>query len=486
MAISALEIGQSYLRAVRLGQKGNNLVVIKFAQANLEEGIFVDGNVIHPDKFAKALSSFLKTNHFSDSRWIVSIPDKGVFTTYKTFPNLAFEDLSQAVEINVGSVLPGKPEEISWGWQEVEPLGKIDGKEVMISSIPKTDLAVYLGSFSSAGIIPIALEPKSLSISRVVGKTNGKTNGKTRATLILDFEGRYVTLAVTSGGFPRFSREFTLPSVEKDQYKTLLAEVRRAMNFYLTEKNEDSLESIILDGPGATAALGEALKNSLNLPVKFAREIYKVSSSLPSLALFGAGIRTLIEPGSDNNLSLLPVGTKEAAREKKVLLFYGGLANIIVITSILFLILFFATWGFLKYLNQKADSQLLSASGKEAALDPKTRELKKTVSEYNSLLTYEASLEDQISYWSPVLTAINNAKGDGVTLSSFDFPQAGQPITMIGVALNGDALSSFRNNLQNLNFIESVLMPSSASSESQGINFTITCNLKKDALNASQ
>ena len=478
MAISALEIGQSYLRAVRLGQKGNNLVVQKFAQGSLEEGIVVDGNVIYPDKFAKTLASFLKTNHFSDARWIVSIPDKGVFTTYKTFPNLPFEDLSGAIEINVGSVLPGKPDEISWGWQEVEPLGKITGKEVMIASITNANLGGYLGSFSSVGIIPIALEPKSLSMSRVVGKT--------RATLILDFEGGDVTLAVTSGGFPRFSREFTLPTVEKDQYKTLLAEVRRAMNFYLTEKNEDSLESIILDGPGATAALGEALKNSLNLPVKLAREIYKVSSSLPSLALFGAGLRTLIEPGSDNNLSLLPVGTKEAAREKKVLLFYGGLANIMVITSILFLILFLGTFGFLKYLNQKADTQLLSPSGKEAALNPKAQELKKTVSEYNSLLTYEASLEDQISYWSPVLFAINNAKGDGVALSSFNYPQAGQPITLIGVATSSEALSSFRSNLQNLSFVESVSMPSSASSESQGINFTITCNLKKDALNASQ
>lgn len=478
MAISALEIGDNYLRAIRLGRKGNNLIVQKSAQTSIENGLISGGRVVAPEKFAHLLANFLKTNRFSEYRWIVSLSCKDIFTTYKTFPNLAHGDLNEAVEINLPSLLPGETSEISWGWQEIEPTKKIaaeHAKMVMISSMLQKDLTSFLGAFSVAGIVPVAIEPKSLSISRVLGNQ--------KPTLVLDLEGLNVTVVVISAGFPRFAREFHLPPAEKEQFKSLLSEVRRAMNFYLTESKEAKIETIILDGPSANPEIAQALGTSLNQEVKLSRDLVKVSgASGVTLSIFGAGIRALTPPEQDTSLSLLPVGAREAAQEQRALLFYGGLANIIVITTILFLLLFIGTWGFIKYLTLQADSQLASLSQKQASQDSKTKEMQNSIKEINSEITLEASLEDQMTFFSPVLEGIYNAKGAGVQISNIDYSKENQPITLTGTASSREALASFRDALAAESFIEQVQMPSSNFGENQNILFTMTLTLKKDAL----
>ena len=113
MDISALEISDTNLRALRLARRGNNLVIAKVAQTNLEPNIVAGGRVFDQAKFSQSLKNFLKSNHFSSSHWIISLPTGPVFTAYKTFPNLSQEALDEAVEINLPSLLPGKHEELS-------------------------------------------------------------------------------------------------------------------------------------------------------------------------------------------------------------------------------------------------------------------------------------------------------------------------------------------------------------------------------------
>lgn len=472
MVVSALEIGQNYLRALRLSQRGATLVVAQSAQVQLEEGLINSGVILNREKFTNALNSFLKTNHFSSVHWIVSLPCKAVFTTYKIFPNLSGADLDEAVQLNIQSLLPGQSEEISWGFQEVEPLEKISGKEVMVSSIPKKILTSYLKVFSQIGIIPNAIEPKSLSISRVVGKT--------APTLILDIEGLNITSVIVSNGFVRFAREFQIVQTPKDQFKSLIFEIRRAMNFYLTENHQEKIENIIVDGPGATKELMEALSKTLSIPVKTAHDILKISA--PSLGIFGAAIRALTPSALDNSLSLMPVGVKQASEEKRTLLFYGGIANIFVITSILILLLFFATFGFLKYLSKKADLQLAGISEKAASEDQTTIEKKQQIKDINAVITPEASIEDQINFFSNVLSNIIAQKGPDITLTNIDYSKEGEPINLTGKASLREALVAFRDALQNQSFIESVQMPTTNFSQNQNISFTMILKIKKDAL----
>lgn len=478
MDVSGLEISQKFLRAIRLSRSGNNLKIAKIAQLALPEGIISNGKVLDPEKFAGILANFLKANHFSSAHWVVSLNEGAIYTTYKIFPDLPSQELDEAVEINLGSLLPGKASDIFWGWQEVEPISKITGKEVMISSIAKKDLGGYLAAFGKIGIIPIAIEPRSCSMARVFGKAAN--------TLVVNIEGTpsiHIASVVLSNGFARFSREVALEGPSKDQFKMLLSEIRRVMNFYLTEKNDAKIDNLVLDGPGATAEMAASLKKALNFEVKLSSEIFKdLGLSLPSLALLGAGLRALEPPQQDTSLSLLPVGAQEASQEKRALMFYGGLANIIVVTILLFLFCFFGAWGFLKYLSDRADEQLMNLSQGAVTSDSQVSEIQNAAQEINPQIELIAGIEDQISYWSAVLKEINALVPQGVILSQINFSGTADTLNIVGTAQSREALVSFRDSLSGQTFVESVQMPSSNFSESQNINFTITITVKKDAL----
>ena len=471
MDISGLEINQFYLRAIRLGRNRGYLKIEKIAEAPLNPGIIENGRLKDPDQFAAILSTFLKKNHFSSPNWIVSIPDDIVYTTYKIFPSLSSEALSEAVEINSGSILPGKEENISWGWQEIEPVGKITGKEVVISSIAKNELNQYISAFSKSGIVPVAIEPKSLSIARVFGKTEN--------TLIINLEGSILNFTIIKNGFARFAREAIINAKPEEQFKGLVSEIKKVINFYLIEKNEEKITKIVIDGSGARAEFKDPLKETFKIPVEISGEIFKIGGfKVTSLPLIGAGLRALIDLKDDNNLSLLPVGTQEAIKEKRTLLFYGGLANIIVVICILIMALFIGSFGLQAYLKEKIIAQLEMVSISQVnSSQSGSEDIAQEISEIEPIIEKEASIEDQIIPISPALTQLQESVPSGITITQLVF-QNGKTLNLSGVSQSREALVVYRDKLSVLDIVSSVQMPSSNFSNTNNINFTIVITLK--------
>ncbi len=467
MVVSALEINPKFIRAILLGHARENLSLKKIAEAPLPDGLIVGGRLTNPESFYQILKSFLHQNHFSGSHWIVSLPEGAIFTAYKTFPHLAEENLKEAVEINASTLLPGDIKEISWGWQPV-------GNEVMVSSIAKKDLAGYLLIFDRLGLIPIAIEPKSCSMSRTFGKAGN--------ILVLNLEGEILTSVIIDEGFPKFSREFRIIGSKEEQFKNLVTEVRRVMNFYLVEKNQKQVLSIVLDGSGAKPELAHALKQAFKIDVKLTPEIFQIGGfRIQSLPLVGAGLRALLDPSEDNYLSLLPVGTKMAAQEKRTLLFYGGLSNIAVITSLLLVAIFLGSLVFLSFLGKNLSSQLANlAQGQEQ--NPELADIQKNINDLKPYLEKEAKIEGQLSFWSGPLEKIAQNIPEGVTLSQINYPGTGETITIIGQATSRETLASFRDAISALDFVSAVQMPSTNFSQTQAVNFTLNITFKKEAL----
>lgn len=467
MEIPALEINPKFVRAILLGHSGQNLILKKIAEAPLPDGLIHNGRLTNGENFFQILKVFLRRNHFSNSHWIVSLPEAAIFTTYKSFPNLAEEDLKEAVEINVSTLLPGKIEENSWGWQ------KVDG-EVMISSIAKKDLRDYLMVFDRSGIVPIAIEPKSCSIGRAFGKTGN--------ILVLNIEGEILTSVIINAGFPRFAREFMIAGVKDAQFKNLTSEIRRVINFYLVERNQKQIDNLILDGSGAKPELAHALSQAFNLEVKTTPEIFQISGfRVQTLPLVGAGIRGLIEARDDNYLSLLPVGAKVAAEEKRTLLFYGGIANMVVAASVLLTAVFLGSLVFLSYLGNNLDGQLAKLSQSQS-INPEQAAIQKNVNDLKPYIEQEAKIEAQLPFWSGPIEEISKNMSQEVTLTTISYPGTGETLTIIGQATSREALSAFRDAISGLDFVSAVQMPSTNFSPEQLVNFTLTVTLKKEAL----
>jgi len=482
MQASALEISQFSLRAIRLGKVNNTLKPVSIVEQPLPAGIINNGLLKDENAFLDHLIKLLGKFHSSGSHWVVTLPEASVFTMHRIFPGgVAHENLKETIEMNYLNFLPGHSQEIFWGWQEIGlAQNKKDApKEVMLSSIKKADLTTYLNCFAKAGITPIAIESKSCSVARVFGQTQN--------TLVINLEKSdqnipwILTATILNNGFPRLAREVSLSSQPMEE---LLRAIRGVINFYLTEKKETKISTIILDGNAATPAIAENLKTTFGVEVKFATDIFKFFANQGlSLALLGAGLRAAAGQRGDNSLSLLPVGTQEAYQEKNTLQFLRGVTNIISITAILFLVLFFGAIIFYFWLANQADQQLASlATINQSKSDPKITEVQTILKDVNPKIEIEAKLEDQMTAWSPILKQITSNMPDGVVLSQITLAKEDQPMSIVGLAASREALVTFRENLAKLSFVDSLQLPSSNINQDNVINFTITLNIKKDAL----
>lgn len=485
MQTSALEISQHYLRAIRLGKDGNILKPTSIAEQVLPAGVIINGLIKNENAFLDNLNLLLKNFHRASSHWIVSLPEAAIFTMHRLFPNIPSENLKETIEMNYLSFLPGNSENIYWGWQEIGLIeNKKDGsKEVMLSSIKKEDLTTYLNCFAKAGITPMAIEPKSCSLARVFGKTQN--------ILVIDIEKTtedqpwILTAAILNNGFPRFAREVSLGAQPMEE---LLKVTRNVINYYLTEKKEAAITNIILDGNAASPAIAENLKTSFGIEVKFAGDLFKLFQNRPfSLALLGVGLRAAATQGEDDSLSLLPVGTQEAYQEKNTLQLLRGITNIVSITAILFLAIFFGAIALFYWLGGQADRQLSSlVKINQSKSDAQITEIQGVLKEVNPKIEIEAKLEDQTKIFSTVLKQIFASQPEGVTLSQVSLTREDQPFSLVGIAQTREALVNFRENLAKLSFVSSIQLPSSNTNQENVTNFTINLTLKKDALLVSR
>jgi len=482
---SALEISQFSLRAIRLGRVNNTLKPVSIVEQPLPAGIIKNGLLKDENAFLDHLAKLLKKFHSPGSSWVVTLPEAGIFSMYRVFPGIPSENLKETIEMNYLNFLPGGSQEIFWGWQEIGlPQNKKDTpKEVMLSSIKKADLNPYLNCFAKAGITPIAIEPKSCSVARVFGQTQN--------TLVINLDKSeqnipwIMTATILSDGFPRLAREVCLESQPMEE---LLRVIRNLLNFYLIEKKETEISTIILDGKASSPAIAENLKATFGVEVKFATDIFRTFANQSlSLALLGAGLRAAAGQREDNSLSLLPVGTQEAYQEKNTLQFLRGITNIISITAILFLVLFFGAIIFYFWLANQADQQLANlVTINQSKSDPKITEIQTILKDVNPKIEIEAKLEDQMTAWSPVLKQITATMPAGVALSQVSLAKEDQPLSLVGLAESREALVTFRENLSKQSFVDSLQLPSSNINQDNVINFTITITLKKDALLVSR
>lgn len=481
MRTGALEISQFSLRAIRLGKVNNTLKPTSIAEQPLPTGIISNGLLKDENAFLDNLVKLLKKFHSPGSHWVVTLPEAGIFTMHRIFPGIPQENLKETIEMNYLNFLPGLSQEIFWGWQEVGLIeNKKDApKEVMLSSIKKADLTPYLNCFAKAGITPMAIEPKSCSVARVFGQTQN--------TLVINLEkddqniSWILTAVILNNGFPRLAREVCLESQPMEE---LLRAIRGVINFYLIEQKETQISMIILEGKASNPAIAENLKATFGVEVKFATDIFKTFANPSlSLALLGAGLRAAAGQREDNSLSLLPVGTQEAYQEKNTLQSLRGITNIISITAILFLVLFFGAIIFYFWLANQADRQLANlAANNQSQSDPKITEIQTILKDVNPKIEIEAKLEDQMTAFSPVLKQIAATLPDGVAVSQINLTKEDQPMSLVGSAESREALVTFREDLSKLSFVDSLQLPSSNINQDNTINFTITLTLKKDVL----
>jgi len=466
MQISGLEINESNVSILSLHRSGNKLYAVSFAKVELEVGTIESGILKKSEVLVKALTDLQHLAHpkkVTSPYVVASLPESLVYQRITHLPNLEEDKLKEAIEINLPDLLPGKKDDIFWGWQEI--VGDQNRKEILVASALKENITKYFETLNKAGFIPVAVESFSLSSARAFIKPIG--------ALFVSLEKNSATAFILEAGITRFASSFSL--VGDQPGEMLWKNTKRILDFYKAEKRINSLP-IYLVGSGSTLEIQELLEGKIGAEVKLGQELMVFpKGEIKSPAVLGAAIRGLIDQKDDTSLSLLPVGSKESYQEKRALKIIGGITNIFAITCLLFMMLFGAFWGFLYYLNNNTANQLSSIS--QTKVDPAANDIQDKLKTITPKLSYIKQLLASSNSIAGTLSIIKDAGAEGISFTAINLPKESKVIAVTGNAQSRDAIALFKANLEKSEAFDKIDFSSTNVGEGS-TSFTVNLTLK--------
>ncbi|MDE2019196.1 MAG: type IV pilus assembly protein PilM [Patescibacteria group bacterium] len=127
---------------------------------------------------------------------IASLPPFSVFTTVLDFPQMAPQEVEQALRFQAQQYVPLPLSEVSLDWMKVGEFQDDQGfihQKIFLTSVPNEQINKYNKMFAAAGLRLSALETESLSLARLFG-------GDPTPTILVDIGSRSTNIVFFEGG----------------------------------------------------------------------------------------------------------------------------------------------------------------------------------------------------------------------------------------------------------------------------------------------
>ncbi len=313
-----VEITPERINLVRLGKKGQGYKLIDLYSKEVPEGIFQDGQIVDAPTMAELIQSILTENKIKVKVAACAIPGRETVTRLIPLPaELSASELDSMIkEQEAGLYLPFPREEAYVDYQKLDLFVDDDGIEkvrVLLVATRKEVADNYINTFEQAELRLELLEITSFSLIRTI-REQLRQFAPSEAVAIanIDFDGTEIAIAVD--GVPQFSRTvpigtyqiqtalaqamnlppsrntellqgMTIPTTPVDTVRTGLTginpgaaamvrvlgelsdELRRSIDFYVNQGENQEVAQLLLAGPGASIGqLDEFLTQRLSVP----------------------------------------------------------------------------------------------------------------------------------------------------------------------------------------------------------------------------
>ncbi len=299
-----LDIGRSFFRAVEI-KKDKDVNILQ--NYGTYDGPDLDLNFSSEDSintYASELSHFFKEHNFSTSKVVVALPEQYVFIRTIKAPNMSHKELREFVTLGAEEYIPLPLNQVTFDAQIIESNGK-DEMSVLLVASKNEILTKYVDLIKRAGLIPVGMEPETLSIERVLGDTGQRPS----ASIIVNIGTASTQIIVTYKGFVRFTRSLSVggdtltKAIEKnleldyhqaEEYKkaygldesqvdgkvfnavktvfdNILLEIKRSKTYYTTHNPDVTINRVIMSGGTALMpGLLLYIANKLDVEVELA------------------------------------------------------------------------------------------------------------------------------------------------------------------------------------------------------------------------
>ena len=319
-AVIGLDIGHTSYRAAEVAYK---------KVAGVKKPVLTKALICEacPDKDSKKsvenLKEFIKSANFDTKNVVLSLPESSVFTTILSLPFKTDKEIKGYLDIQGSKIFPRPVSELVYSFQN---LGSSEQNkeetEVNVVACGKEYVEKLIETARAAGLKAVSVESDSFSIVRALtdGKTavKGQNPRSNEAVLVVNVGSVGTDMMVIRKSNVRFSRNVSLggdsfnraiaqglsiTEIQADEYRksygldaqlldgkvrrallplaeTLINEIKRTMNFYLTRNTFCTFSRILYSGGAVTMpGLLSYSAEDLNIEVELANPFVSLEFS---------------------------------------------------------------------------------------------------------------------------------------------------------------------------------------------------------------
>lgn len=313
-----VELAPERVNVVQLRKHGQKIKIESLTTVPVPEGMIVDGHIEDCPGMAEIIQQAIAESKTKATRVATCIPGRDAIVRLIPVPSeLDDKELETMVLDHEASLyLPYPREEADIDYQKLDYFVDEDGIEkvkVLLVATPKEVTKSYLKTFEQAGLTIDVLEINSFALIRTI-RDQLRLFGPEEAAVLVDIEFDNTEIAIIINGVPQFSRtvpigtyqlqsalnramnlaitrdtteleEMSIPSNSMETSTTgltgsnpgmaamlrvlgeLTDELRRSIDFYLSQSENLEVAQILLAGPGGgLQQIDEFFTQRLSLP----------------------------------------------------------------------------------------------------------------------------------------------------------------------------------------------------------------------------
>ncbi|RME59531.1 hypothetical protein D6779_04140 [Candidatus Parcubacteria bacterium] len=466
--IGGLAVSPSFLHFVLLRGKQQ----LRVAQP-LEPGTIVGGKIIKKEQLFAAFRTLREKiasegiSRRKEVNVIVSLEGfSGLYNSVFSIPIVKNEDFNEAAFLNLQAAAPGDFSLYRADWQVVSIAEKVNRADLLGIFAEKELVNTVVEGLRKASFFPVVMEPKAVSLARLL--TTGRYGFGEKSYIVLSLDDNGFEFLVLRKG--RLHFEYT--SYWRDVYSEgkmgeipikdfeniIVRSVNQVFSFYRKKWSEQVAGILVSAGELNEEVKGIITRNFPSLRVQGAAfsEIGD-EEAWRWVAAFGAAIRGKIPRRSDEEANLLGDSAEEEFHRRHIRHFFQFWRILAPAALLLLLGALVGTRAFLVYMTQQTENKLqFSLQEQEGAT---LTRLEHKVEKFNSLVRKMENAEGKIRHWHPVLQAIANIAQQGeVQVLELDASH-GDRIVLSARAPSEDAAKEFRAKLKENPLFTDVELP---------------------------
>lgn len=417
---------------------------------------------------------------------IAAIPDDPVYAAALDFPDaLEDDEIEDALKVNAPIKLPYSLEETYHDSEKLDSI-KSGRQEFIFAQIPKKIADAYLTALEKIGLTAVVFGYTNASVLRTLKFTDDDP-----VIVIRDCHDGWQISCIAKKQARILARVRNSPDSKIPKYETLSKAMENLLYYAETEFGFIPKKALYINGNKALSAkMSASIEKDLKskgfdivfFPLKeFVKpeilNLEKEENLAELLPAYGLGLRSVISRDEDTMISLLPVGTEEAYKVKRNIVYARTLAFTISTVAISLVLVFGLIFAFMKWMGAGLHTNYQQASSQP--LMNGVQNLEKEVNDFNSLLSMIDRAVSGKNTISPIVSDLQKMIVPGVILSSIQISSPEAPISIAGTALTRDQAIVFKEKLAESKVFTDIELPLSSLKSENNVSFQISMKYQK-------